>query len=117
MKKETFDIQGELENYLKDMTSKTGLGVNLRVVWQPNQHAYSKEGKLLSGKVINETIIIFEADLDKAKETLLHEYTEYIIDQCCQPYRALLNLLISYFESEYHKAREKTMKGLMELLG
>lgn len=70
------------------------MGYELKVVWQPSNNSS------LSGEVKGETIYIYEEDLDKALETLKHEFLDYTISQVIEPYRRIANQLIMLLNEE-----------------
>lgn len=90
-------------------------GYELKVIWLPNHIKYSK-GRELRGEIIGSTIYIYDKNYEKAKETLKHEFIEYLIEQAIEPYRKLLNTLISIIEEKSYEAKEKVVKALVKAL-
>jgi hypothetical protein len=71
-------VQKQLEDELERIQEKLGLGLDLRVIWTPNDHSR------LSGEVKGNVILIYEDDADKAFETLRHEVLDYCISQAIE---------------------------------
>ena len=67
-------VQRELERELARLKAKLGLAGHLRVVWDPRP--YSQE---THGMVRDETIFVFDLDMEEALRTLRHEYVEYVL--------------------------------------
>ncbi|MEM4311756.1 MAG: hypothetical protein QXX95_05145 [Nitrososphaerales archaeon] len=76
----------------------------------------SHNGKELRGKVANNIIYVYDSDLNKAKETLKHEFIEYLIDKANEPYRKLSNLFITNFESLVYYEKGRIVKALCGLI-
>ena len=97
------------------MKEKAGLGFELGVCWLPGFKKYSREGKELRGEVQGNKIFLYDEDFEEAKETLKHEFIEYLVDQTNDPYRRLVNALVSLFEDQAYGQREKIVKALAKL--
>jgi len=82
---------------------------------QTSRLKYSKEGKELRGEVLGTKIFIYGIDFEEAKETLLHEFIEYLINQTNDPYRRLVNALVSLIQGQAYERRERTVKALARL--
>jgi len=81
------------------------------VVWKPDQYGR------LSGEVKNGTVYIYEADKEKALQTLRHEMIDYqITSNLIQPLVDLVNLLIKSKENEVYKSKERVIERLSKLL-
>ena len=98
------------------MKEKAGLGFELEVYRRPGFKKYSKEGKELRGEVQGNKIFLYDEDFEEAKETLLHEFIEYLVGQTNDPYRRLVNALVSLFEDQAYSQREKIIKALAKIL-
>ena len=87
------------------------MGQELKLQWMPNNGSKS-------GEVTGTIILIYEADLTKALDTLRHEFIEYLLTQdLVAPYKRLINKLISLFEEEMYDRKEKLVERLEELAG
>lgn len=71
---------------------------------------------VLRGKVVGTIILIFDKDLEEAKETLGHEFIEYLIDKAIEPYRNLLNNLMTHFRNEAYQKREESVRAVSKLI-
>ena len=81
------------------------------VVWKPG-HSRS-----LSGEVRNAKVFIYEADEDKALETLRHEMIDYqITSKLIQPLIDVINSLMKLRETDIYKQKEKIVEQLSKLL-
>jgi len=109
--------QAKLRKELDRLKKMANLGFELEVVWLPGVIKFSREDKALRGEVLGNKIILYDEDLDDAKETLKHEFIEYLMDQAVKPYRNLVNNWISFFQDQAYSEREKTVKALTNLFG
>jgi hypothetical protein len=81
------------------------------VVWKPNQSGS------LSREVRNGKVYVYEADKDKALQTLRHEMIDYqITSKLIQPLVDIVNLLIKSKENEVYRAKEMMIERLSKLL-
>lgn len=106
----------QLDHELDRLKRRTNKGHELKVHWQPGHICYNKEGKPLRGKVVGNVILVFDKDLQDAKETLQHEFIEYLVDKAIEPYRNLLNNFMLYFQSVAYGKREECVKALSKLI-
>ena len=106
----------DLSKELERLKEKAGLGFELEVYRLPGFKKYSKEGKELKGEVQGNKIFLYDEDFEEAKETLLHEFIEYLVGQAIDPYRRLVNALVSLFEDQAYSQREKIIKALAKIL-
>ena len=104
------DVQTKLEKQLDRIQKKLGLGLALKVVWKP-----SPDGTL-SGEVKNNLIYVYEADEEKAVDTLRHEFLDYCISQAIEPFREVTNWLIKMINENAYKRKEKVVEALTRLL-
>jgi len=100
----------KLASELERIKAITGLGAELKVVWKP-----LAEGTL-SGEVKGNTVYVYDAQEEKAIETLQHEFLDYCLSRAIEPYRKITNKLISMINEEAHKVKEGTVEGLVKLL-
>lgn len=100
-----------LEAELQRLKKLSGLGFELRVVWEPSPD------KALSGEVKNNSIYVYEVDAKKAVETLRHEFLDYCISQAIQPYKEVTNMLIRMVNDDAYRRKERIVEALVKLLG
>jgi len=111
MSKKTSDLQYTLEKELLRLTMKLGLNLDLGVVWMPDKTAS------LSGEVKDGSIYIYEADEEKAVQTLKHELVDYLItSRIVKPLVNLLNILIKAREAEIYKEKEKIVEIFSKII-
>jgi hypothetical protein len=103
-------LQNVLEEELERLKRLLKMGYELKVVWLPNNSSS------LSGEVKGETIYVYEEDLDKAIETLRHEFLDYAISQVIEPYRQVTNKLISLINEEAYKKKEELIEKLVKII-
>jgi len=105
------NLQRKLEHEFQRLTAKLALNLDLRIVWMPNKTAS------LSGEVKNGSIYIYEAEEEKAIQTLKHEVIDHIItSRIVKPLVDLINLLIKAREAEIYREKEKLIEMLLRLL-
>ncbi len=98
-------VHQALEKELERLKEKLDLNLNLKVVWKPD----SNRG--FSGEVKGDTIYIYEAEEEKAIQTLKHELIDYLItSKIVKPLVGLLNILIKAREAEIYKEKEKIVE-------
>ena len=105
-----------MEDYLKGLVVKSGLGKELFVVWSPDPHSKYE------GEVKDSIILIYSETLEEARKTLKHEFLEYIITKAAAPYkdiinfqRTMLNSIVGQLEAQAYKDKEKAVTALEEL--
>jgi hypothetical protein len=78
----------------------------LNLVYRPDG------GSKLSGEVVREenAIYVYERDLKKAEEVLIHEYLDYSLSLLIEPYRAFANLLVRHFNDEAYRKKEEIVE-------
>lgn len=106
----------ELNNELERLKRKANAGFELKVEWLPDHVKYSRENKRLRGEVLGNTIFVYDSNLRSAKETLKHEFIEYMVEQAIEPYRRLVNSLLTNIERTAYESKEKVVKALSKLL-
>ena len=104
------EARARLKAELERLVRTTGLGFELRVVWEPHL-----DGSL-SGEVKNRLIHIYEADEEKAIKTLQHEFLDYCISQAIEPYKEVTNNLIRMLNDDAYKRKERIVEALVKLL-
>ncbi|MHA1834106.1 MAG: hypothetical protein ACTSV7_08950 [Candidatus Baldrarchaeia archaeon] len=111
-------VEAKLKHELQRLQKKFGLGLELKdVKWMPNYVKHNVEGKQLSGEVLGNTVYIYEKDIGEALKTLKHEFFDYVFShQIEKPYKEFINKLISLFEVEMYRRKEKLIGKLSELV-
>jgi hypothetical protein len=100
---------GRLQTELARLKKSFQMGQDLKLQWMPNNGPKS-------GEVAGTTIRIYEADQEKALDTLRHEFIEYLLTRdLVAPYKRLINKLISLFEEEMYARKERLVERLGEL--
>jgi len=100
----------KLEAELNNLKERSGLGLELKVVWKPR---FNNE---LSGEVKNNIIFIYEEDEKKAIDTLQHEFLDYCVSKPIMPYKMLLNKLIQMLNDDAYRQKEEVVIGLQKLI-
>ena len=100
-----------LEAELEQLKRLSGIGFELKVVWEPSPD------RALSGEVKNNLIYVYEVDEQKAINTLRHEFLDYCISQAIQPYKEVTNRLIRMVNDDAYKRKERVVEALVKLLG
>ena len=99
-----------LEAELDRLKHLSGLGFDLKIVWEPSPE------KALSGEVKGDIIHIYEMVEGKAVEVLRHEFLDFCISQAIEPYRMVTNKLIKLINEDMYKEKERIVEGLIRLL-
>jgi hypothetical protein len=108
-KKRAGETLQRLETELVHLKQRFQMGHELKLEWSPNDGPRS-------GEVIGTTIRIYDADQEKALDTLRHEFIEYLLTRdLVAPYKRLINKLISLFEEEMYDRKEKLVERLQEV--
>ncbi|MEM3389728.1 MAG: hypothetical protein QW491_10000 [Thermoproteota archaeon] len=114
------EVQEGLEKLLEKLKKKTNLGLELEVEWIPGYVKHSKEGRILRGEILGNKILVYDQSLKDAKETLVHEFVEYLLTLQTRPYRnlvtALVGALISVVEDQAYDQRDKVAKAVTKLI-
>lgn len=103
-------LQNALEEELERLKRLLKMGYELKVVWLPNGNPN------LSGEVKGETIYVYEEELEKALETLRHEFLDYEISQIIEPYKQVANSLILILNKYAYERKEKLIEALTKFL-
>jgi len=106
----TVTIEHVLEEELGRLKRRFDMGYDLKVVWVPDGNGR------LCGEVKEETIFIYEKDLNKASETLRHEFVDYAVSRIIEPYKEVTNKLISLLNEKAYKQKEALVEKLCKLL-
>lgn len=103
-------LQNALEEELERLKRLLKMSYELKVVWLPNGNPN------LSGEVKGETIYVYEEELEKALETLRHEFLDYAISQVIEPYRKIANQLIMLLNEEVYRRKEELIEKLVKII-
>jgi len=105
------EAKTNLENELNDVLPHCGLE-GWRVVLIPD------EKQKVGGQVLAEekTILVFENDPEKARDTLLHEIVEIKLQPLMAEHEEIENALIKVIERLLYREKEKFIKDLVPYL-
>jgi hypothetical protein len=95
----------------QEILNKMGLQ-EWKALWKPGCSS-SKRGECLPE---NKYILVYDVDQKKAEETLLHEALEIKIRGVTQPYRTLVNALLTWADNQAYIEKEKAIDSLLPLL-
>lgn len=106
-----------LKKMLRLLESYFGFPGELDIKWQPDPYAKNEWGQLIDGKVQDGTIFIFTDSLDKAKETLIHEFIENcLLREFLDPYNDIVNSFLNAFEKTSYLRRERLVRILTRFI-
>ncbi|TDA41894.1 MAG: hypothetical protein DSO07_00610, partial [Thermoproteota archaeon] len=83
---------------------------DLEVIWAPD--ADSK----LSGEVKGKTIYIYESEEEKAVNTLIHEFIDFLVSRALEPYISFANAMIKLLSDIAYRRKEETIETIVRLL-
>lgn len=110
------EIKKRVEYELQHLKNLLNLGHELEVKLLPGHVKYS-HGRRISGEVLNgTTIYVYEEDKAKAIATLYHEYFDHLASELIIPYQELINLLISLFEDQAYRRKERLVERLCDVV-
>ena len=109
-KRECEDIADFLRRELTHLKQIFGRGYELEVIWAPNENSD------LSGEVKGTRLYIYEPDREKALQTLVHEFLDYLISRIIEPYRDVTNKLISLINEYAYQRKEQTIESLTKIV-
>jgi len=109
-KRECEDIADFLRRELTHLKQIFGRGYELEVIWAPNENSD------LSGEVKGTRLYIYEPDREKALQTLVHEFLDYLISRSIEPYRDVTNKLISLINEYAYQTKEQIIESLTEIV-
>jgi len=102
--------EAKLSRELKRLQSLLGQGHELKVVWTPKQDSN------LDGEIKDDVIYIYSSSFEAAMKTLHHEFLDYAVSQCVDPYKQVANQLIILFNKQAYDIKEKLVEKLANLL-
>jgi len=102
--------EAKLSEELKKLQVLLNQGYDLKVVWTP------KKDSNLDGEVKGNTIHVYSQSLEEALKTLRHEFLDYAVSQCVEPYKQVANQLIAIVNKQAYERKEKLVESLASLL-
>jgi hypothetical protein len=103
-------VRVELVKALDDLKKKLAIGEELELVWRP-----TVQGPL-SGEIKENQILVYEADENRALETISHEIIDHLITtKIVRPLVKIINLLVKSAEVDIYQAKEEVIKKLVGL--
>lgn len=109
-------IVKRLKEELKLLQNKFNVGHELILKYLPNEIRYSQNGKLLSGEVNGNLILIYEEMEVKAIATLRHEFIEYILSPLIKDYLDIINNQNTLLTQLLCKRKEDVVEKLIKSL-
>ncbi|RSN76291.1 hypothetical protein [Candidatus Methanodesulfokora washburnensis] len=103
-------MEERLKNELMMIKRKAGITDDLEVIWAPD--ADSK----LSGEVKGKTIYIYESEEEKAVNTLIHEFIDFLVSRALEPYISFANAMIKLLSDIAYRRKEETIETIVRLL-
>ena len=100
----------KLSKELKKLQSLLNHGHELKVVWAP------KKDFNLDGEIKGDVIYVYSLSLEDAIKTLHHEFLDYAVSQCVDPYKQVANQLIILLNKQAYDRKEKLVDKLADLL-
>jgi hypothetical protein len=95
---------------LELLKRKLNLGHELTLKWLPG------EKEEICGEVKGDCIYVYEEDEQNARETLKHEFLDYLISKAIEPYQKIANKLIGLMNDEAYSRKEKLVEVLSGLI-
>jgi len=103
------NLQVRLEKELERAKRKLGINDELKVKWIPNG------SKKFHGEVKDQTIFVYDDNLESAVETLRHEVIDYLVSKAIRPYMVFTNKMILMFNERAYEEKEKIVEKLLKL--
>ncbi len=100
----------KLRRELKRLQETLNQCHHLNVVWTP------KRESSLDGEVKGDTIYIYSLSFNGAMKTLRHEFLDYTVSQCIEPYRQVTNSFVALLNKQAYERKEKLVEALASLL-
>ena len=105
-KRECEDIADFLRRELTRLKQIFGRGYELEVIWAPNENSD------LSGEVKGTRLYIYEPDREKALQTLVHEFIDYLVSETIRPYKDVTNKLIELLNEYIYQRKERIVEAI-----
>lgn len=109
------EAETKLKIELEKLKRKVGMGYEVNMKWLPGEVKHHN-GKQVTEEVIDDTILIYTENPQKAIELVRHGFAEWLLNQHTKPYRQLINKLITLFEEQQYEKKERTVEGLVKLM-
>ncbi|RSN75988.1 hypothetical protein [Candidatus Methanodesulfokora washburnensis] len=103
-------MEEKLKNELKALKRKAEITDDLEVIWAPDAD------RKLSGEVKGKTIYIYESEEEKAVNTLIHEFIDFLVSRALEPYVSLVNAMIKLLNDIAYRRKEETIETIVRLL-
>jgi len=104
------DVQTLLEEELRRLKEKSGLGYGLEVTWMPDGP------KDRAGEVKRNVILVYEKEPEAALKTLRHEFVDWLVSQVTRAHKQLVNKLLELLELQLYVKKEKVVQAILNLL-
>ena len=105
-KRECEDIADFLRRELTQLKQIFGQRYELEVIWAPNENSD------LSGEVKGTRLYIYEPDREKALQTLVHEFIDYLVSETIRPYKDVTNKLIELLNEYIYQRKERIVEAI-----
>ncbi|MEM2751418.1 MAG: hypothetical protein QXH53_07125 [Nitrososphaerales archaeon] len=105
----------KLERELERIKSKVPIGSQVTLKWMPAV-IKCENGKRLEEEVIEDIILIYVKDINRAFELVAHAFIEWLLNQHSKPYRVMINKLIELFEEMQYEQKERIADASAKLL-
>ncbi|MGI0070264.1 MAG: hypothetical protein ACREA3_05195 [Nitrosotalea sp.] len=99
-----------LEEELAWLRAVSGKGKELQVRWIPDINS-TKEGE-----VCGRTVYIYSETIDKAVQTLRHEFLDYLVCNTIEPYQELVNALLAVLSEKAYRRKEEVIESILKIL-
>ena len=108
--------QKRIEKELDKLKTRFNCGFELKLIFLPGKSRINDYGIPLSGEIQNNIILIYESDLNKALDTLRHEFIEYLIHSITCSYLDIINSQNKIIEKLLYLQREKIINKLTKII-
>lgn len=105
-----YETKEEVEIIMNNILRKIHL-TDWKIMWEPEENPI--HGKILPN---NKLICIYDEAPSTALETFIHEIIEIHTYEIIQPYRKLINTLITYIQELTYQNKEKGISKLHALI-
>lgn len=99
-----------LKEELARLIQQSRDGNSLDVAWVPRIDSVKE------GEVVGKTIFVYSQDSVQAIETLRHEFVDYLVCKAIEPYRDLVNALLSVLSEKAYRKKEEIVDSILKML-
>lgn len=99
-----------LESELELLKAVSGKGRELQLRWIPDINS-TKEGE-----VCGRTVYIYSEKIDKAVQTLRHEFLDYLVCKAIEPYQEIVNGLLAVLSERAYGKKEEVVESILKML-